>query len=245
MTEAQVTCSLKPVCPRLRVVAVVLAAGTASRMGGQPKCLLKWEGQSLLERLIDALEASGVDETVLVLGHHADTLERSLKKSSVRLNQSPVQDRMNLHTVLNPEPVNGQNSSLHVGLAKAQTLNPDWLLVGLADQPLIDAADLKNLIAAVKHRPPHTQMLQPSVNGQPGNPVMMQAQVMHDLLNAARDIGAHNPSALPGGKTWRQEHPELFHQWITTNVHYRIDIDSPQDMVDFKAQFGIELVWDI
>lgn len=248
MTEVRFECTLTPPCPRLRVVAIVLAAGTASRMGGRPKCLLKRNGQTLLLRLLDRLEAAGIDETVLVLGHHADAVQRVL--DSVPVNE--VTKRMAVHRVLNPQPANGQNSSLHLGLAKAQTLSPGWLMVALADQPLIDTQDLKDLVAAVKHSPEGTQMLQPhvGVSGQkalPGNPVMLSHRAMTDLLQTAQKFkteGSFDPSSLPGGKEWRQRHPEQYHPWPTTNMHYRIDMDTPEDMANLEAQFGIQLVWD-
>jgi molybdenum cofactor cytidylyltransferase len=251
MTEARFECTLEPTCPRLRVVAIVLAAGTASRMGGRPKCLLKRDGQTLLQRLLDRLEAAGIDETVLVLGHHSEAVQRSLDASP-----SPAAaKRMTVHRILNPHPTDGQNSSLHLGLAKANSLAPDWLMVALADQPLLEAQDLQNLIAAVKHRPVGTQMLQPQVSvasqtPQPGNPVMLSQRVMADLLHSGQSVnatgarGATAPSTLPGGKEWRQHNPSLFHPWPTNNVHYRIDMDSPDDLVALQAQHGIQLVWD-
>ncbi|MBM3458526.1 MAG: phosphocholine cytidylyltransferase family protein, partial [Armatimonadetes bacterium] len=44
--------------------AIILAAGVGRRLGGSvvehPKCLLDLEGRTLLERMLDALEAVGV-----------------------------------------------------------------------------------------------------------------------------------------------------------------------------------------
>ena len=38
-----------------RLAALVLAAGSASRLGSRPKCLLELDGVPLLRRLVDAL----------------------------------------------------------------------------------------------------------------------------------------------------------------------------------------------
>lgn len=254
MTPARSECTLatpgQP-CPRLRVVAIVLAAGTASRMGGRPKCLLKRDGQTLLQRLLDRLEAAGIDETVLVLGHHAEAVQRALDAAP---NPAPGR-RMALHRILNPQPTDGQNSSLHLGLAKAQTLAPDWLMVALADQPLLETQDLQDLVAAVKHAPAGTQMLQPQVAArtekapserqtQPGNPVMLSKVVMADLLAQGQGLSAADRHKLPGGKEWRQSHPQSFHPWPTANAHYRVDMDTPEDLAALQAQHGIQLAWD-
>ena len=233
MTVNQASCTLSSPCPRLRVVAVVLAAGTASRMGGRPKSLLQREGQTLLSRLLTQLAQAGIDHTVLVLGHHAQLMQQALQDALLDLSGPSNRPSMQLHTVVNPTPEAGQNSSLHLGLAKAQTLNPEWLMVALADQPLLEAADLKDLIAAVKQAPLGTQMLQPAVNGQPGNPVMLSNSVMQTLL----------PNPNWGGKEWRQQNPQHVHMWPSTNAHYCIDMDTPEDIAKLAQDYGIQLTW--
>ena len=233
MTVKQASCTLSTPCPRLRVVAVVLAAGTASRMGGRPKSLLQREGQTLLARLLTQLAQAGIDHTVLVLGHHAQLMQQALQAALLDLSGPSNRPSMQLHTVVNPSPEAGQNSSLHLGLAKAQTLNPEWLMVALADQPLLEAADLKDLIAAVKQAPLGTQMLQPAVNGQPSNPVMLSGSVMQALL----------PNPNWGGKEWRQQHPQHVHIWPSTNAHYCIDMDTPEDIAKLAQDYGIQLTW--
>ena len=63
-------------------VAVVLAAGRASRLsactGGTSKATLKLGGISLLERCVRTLLGSGLQRVVVVLGHDADAVGRSL-----------------------------------------------------------------------------------------------------------------------------------------------------------------------
>ncbi len=236
MTLNQVSCTLSTPnapCPRLRVVAVVLAAGTASRMGGKPKSLLQREGQTLLARLLSKLAKAGIDETVLVLGHHASTLQESLLQNGPDLSRSTGTPPMPLHVVINPTPEAGQNSSLHWGLAQAEALEPEWLMVALADQPLLESGDLRDLMAAVKKAPAGTQMLQPTVKGQPGNPVMLSSKVMQAILQTPQS----------GGKAWRQQHPEQVFAWPSTNAHYCIDMDTPEDIAKLALEHGIQLTW--
>jgi len=233
MTVNQASCALTAPCPRLRVVAVVLAAGTASRMGGRPKSLLLREGQPLLCRLISKLALAGIDETVLVLGHHAELIQKALQEAPPLLSRTQSQAPMPLHVVLNPQPEAGQNSSLQLGLAAAKNLDPTWLMVALADQPLLEADDLKDLMAAVKHAPTGTQMLQPTVNGQPGNPVMFSDLVMQAILQTPH----------LGGKEWRQQHPQQVLAWPSTNPHYCIDMDTPEDIAKLAQEHGIDLTW--
>jgi len=238
--QSSLNCQLPPPCPRLRIVAVVLAAGTASRMGGRPKCLLQRDGQTLLNRLLTALEDAGIDETVLVLGHKADIIQASLGSRAPASLRGPHRPAMHIHQLLNPQPTDGQNSSLHLGLAKAQSLQAQWLMVALADQPLLDAADLQALIAAVKAGPAGTQMLQPWVDNQPGNPVMLSQKVMSDLLahsQGASFADGTSSKDLPGGKEWRQRHPQQVHQWMTSNPHYKVDMDNPEILCQDVFQY--------
>ena len=64
--------------------AIILSAGKGSRLGhlvdDRPKCLIDFNGRSLLDRQLDTLEANGVPEAVVVTGFHDDRIEETLAK---------------------------------------------------------------------------------------------------------------------------------------------------------------------
>jgi choline kinase len=64
------------------VTAIVLAAGVGKRLlatsGGRPKCLLEIGGRSLLVRLLDALAAAGVEDSVVVVGFGEDAVRSAV-----------------------------------------------------------------------------------------------------------------------------------------------------------------------
>lgn len=64
--------------------AIILSAGQGSRLGhmvdDRPKCLIDFNGRTLLDRQLDTLEANGVNEAVVVTGFHDDTIEEALAK---------------------------------------------------------------------------------------------------------------------------------------------------------------------
>jgi choline kinase len=66
--------------------AIILSAGQGSRLGHlvdeRPKCLIDFNGRSLLDRQLDTLEVSGVHEAVVVSGFHDDRVEEALAKRS-------------------------------------------------------------------------------------------------------------------------------------------------------------------
>src|SRR5690349_2519576 len=64
--------------------AIILSAGQGSRLGqlvqDAPKCLIDFNGRSLLDRQLDTLESNGVHEAVVVTGFHDDRVEEALAR---------------------------------------------------------------------------------------------------------------------------------------------------------------------
>lgn len=205
---------------RLAVGAVLLAAGSAARMGHRPKCLLELGGVALIRRQLIALSGAGVDEVVVVLGHYADRVEEAVKAFPVTL-------------VRNPDLESKQVASLRTGLAE---LSPklDAVLVALADQPLINSQDISDLIGAYKKRPQGMQVVQPMVDGLPGNPVMFSAEVREQILAGDANIGC---------RQWQSSHPDQVYPWANSNKRYRIDVDSPEDIEALAERTGHRLQW--
>jgi choline kinase len=58
--------------------AIILAAGVGrrleARLGGEPKCLIRFDGEPVLARLLRALATAGVGEAVIVVGHGRDRI---------------------------------------------------------------------------------------------------------------------------------------------------------------------------
>jgi choline kinase len=88
--------------------AVILAAGVGWRLSGgdkqPPKCLLRFDGQSLLERHVRALEALGIGELFIGVGFRADDVEREL---------TALRPAIAVHTVFNPHYREGNIVTLH------------------------------------------------------------------------------------------------------------------------------------
>jgi len=64
--------------------AIILSAGQGSRLGhlvdGRPKCLIEFNGRTLLDRQLDTLEANGVHEAVVVTGFHDELVNEAIAK---------------------------------------------------------------------------------------------------------------------------------------------------------------------
>ena len=208
--------------PAKRVGGIVLAAGAGARMGHRPKCLLQLDGVSLLARQLQALSNAGIADVVVVLGHHAE-----------RIQQEACLAQFGARTVINPQPESGHVSSLRVGL-QALPSGLDAVLVALADQPLINTQDMADLMGAFADRPEGTQMLQPAVQGLPGNPVMFSWAVGQQILSGDAHIGV---------RQWQAAQPDSVFRWPTANTHYRTDVDSEEDRKAIEARTGQSLRW--
>ena len=205
---------------RVAVGAVLLAAGSGSRLGRKPKSLLELGGVPLIRRQLIALSGAGVDEVVVVLGHHADLIEPTVQTFPVTL-------------VRNLNPDEGQVSSQRLGLA-ALSAKLDAVIVALADQPLINAQDITALITAYKQRPDGAQVVYPEVAGERGNPVIFSNDVREQILAGGVNIGC---------REWQMAHAAAVAPFITDNRRYRVDIDTPDDLARFAADTGHTLRW--
>ena len=200
--------------------AVLLAAGAGRRLGHMPKPLLELDGVPLIRVQLAALLAAGVAEVVVVIGHYAAEIEAQLQGLPVK-------------RVRNPNPDAGQSTSVQIGL---QHLRPDVdaVIVALADQPLVTAADIHALIHAFNQRASVASMVVPRVADTPGNPVMFDAALRDEWLRG-------DSSAL--GRGWREANPQRVQFFDTDNAHFCVDIDTPADINAFNAQTGRTLRW--
>ena len=204
----------------MSIGAVLLAAGAAERFGRRPKCLLLLDGVPLVRRVHQALAAAGIDEIVVVLGHHGDAVAAALAGSGAVI-------------IRNPDPDQGQVSSQRIGLA-AVTGAHDAVIIALADQPLIEADDIEDLIDAWQERNDGISVVVPFVDGRRGNPVILAADVRQQILSGAADFG---------GRQWQAAHPAQVAPFVTENGHYGVDIDSAEDLARFEADTGRALRW--
>ena len=205
---------------RVVIGAVLLAAGSGSRMGHRPKSLLELGGVPLIRRQLIALSGAGVDEVVVVLGHHSKEIE-------------PVVQTFPVTIVHNPDPDQGQVSSQRLGLA-ALGGKLDAVIVALADQPLLNAQDITDLISAFKKRPEGSQVVFPRINGDRGNPVIFTQEVREQILHSGLQVGC---------RQWQSTHPELVTPFETDNRRYQVDLDTEDDIVRFERETGHRLRW--
>ncbi len=213
-------CIMKPgrdLHGRLRIGAVLLAAGEGRRMGGVAKPLIRVQGVPLIKRHLIALGDAGVDQVVVVTGFERDAVQAQVQAFPVTLAH-------------NAAYADGQQGSVRTGL-EALGGRFDAVLVMLADQPLIGAGDLTELISAYRERAKREdgQVLMPMVNGQRGNPILLDARVHARILASDTDLTC---------REFIDSHPELVLVHETANPSFVTDIDTPEDMRQLAGRTG-------
>jgi CTP:molybdopterin cytidylyltransferase MocA len=203
--------------PRLRIGAVLLAAGDGRRMGGVVKPLIRLQGVPLITRHLVALSGAGVDEVVVVTGYARDAVERQVRSFSVTL----------AHNEAHAE---GQQGSVRVGLAALEG-GFDAVIVMLADQPLIGASDLTELIGAFKKRP-GGHVVVPVVQGQRGNPIVLDGVAHAQILGSDTNLGCRHLI---------ERQPGLVHVHETSNTRFVTDLDTLEDVRELAQATGWRL----
>ncbi|HCY15992.1 MAG: molybdenum cofactor cytidylyltransferase [Curvibacter sp. GWA2_64_110] len=202
---------------RLRIGAVLLAAGEGARMGGVAKPLIRLQGVPLIKRQLIALSGAGVDEVVVVTGFEREAVEAQVQEFPVTL-------------AYNVDYTQGQQGSVRTGLA-ALNGRFDAVLVVLADQPLIGANDLIELIAAFKKSQKREggQVVVPVVGGQRGNPILLDEEARTQILASETNLGCRHLI---------ERNPALVHVHETTNPRFITDLDTLDDVQQLAERTG-------
>lgn len=114
------------------VAAVVLAAGSSSRMGGRNKLLLEVDGESLVRRAVGVARDAGLDPVVVVLGHDSDRVADEL-------------DGLDCVPVVNPDHAEGIHASVRFGIDRLPE-SAAAAVVMLADMPFVSSSMLRRLV---------------------------------------------------------------------------------------------------
>ena len=189
-----------------RLAAIVLAAGSSSRMG-QPKQLIEIEGEPLIRRAARLALGTGADPVIVALGAHAAACRAAL-------------NGLELCIVENAEYAQGMGRSLALAmemLAHAET-PVDRVLVTVCDQPLVTPAHLRSLLE-LSGSPAAA-----AYSGRIGVPAVFGREHFAALAGAEGDEGMRGLLRAHSAKVARLPLPEA-----------AVDLDTPEDLLHLKA----------
>jgi molybdenum cofactor cytidylyltransferase len=193
------------------VAAVILAAGSSTRMG-RNKLLLELGGETLVRRAVRAASGAGVDEVVVVLGH---------EESRVRAELAGVPCTL----VVNADHAEGVGTSLRAGVRHVAG-SADALVVVLADMPFVTAAMIATLVDRYREsRPPLVVSRYGDVQAPP---TLYDSSLFEELLRIPAARGAKEVAG-------RHERRALVVAWPAAALR---DIDAPEDYEGARAMLA-------
>ncbi len=141
---------------------------------GKLKQLMPLGKSTIIERAIDNLSASAVDEVIVVLGHKAKEITEAISTRSVKI-------------AFNPNYGEGMSTSIIAGL-KLVDLRAEAVMLALGDQPLVDSQTINRLIDEFRKHDKGIAL--PTYKGRRGHPVIFATRYKPELLELKGDIGA-------------------------------------------------------
>ena len=159
------------------IPAVVLAAGTSSRMGRSKATLPLANGDCFLSRIVGTFLDAGIDDVVVVVGHEAELVVSTFSQSGL-----PAR------FARNPDFARGQFSSILAGLRAIDRPGVAAMLLTLVDVPLVDAATVRAVID--QYRRTHAPIVRPTSGSRHGHPVLIDRSVFDALRHADPAAGA-------------------------------------------------------
>ena len=148
---------------------VILAAGASSRMG-RDKALLPWRDGTFLSAAIRTLQ-SATELVIVVAGANAANLE-------------PIADAGAAFLTVNPNPQQGQFSSLQAGLREVLNRGRDAAIVTLVDRPPAETETIQQLRAAFLGGDEQTWAVVPEYGGRHGHPFVVGREMIEVFLRA-------------------------------------------------------------
>ncbi len=195
----------------LPIGAVVLAAGSSTRMGGAQKLLLEVDGRPMVRHAIEAASEGGCHQVLVV--YAADDVKQAVDGAA--------------EMVYNPDAVNGMSTSLRVGLAALRS-DMEAALVVLGDQPLVGSRAVSVLLRSWRREGsrPAVAMAGSSDKMRWTPPVVLSRELWSELDALEGDAGA---------RQLLDAHPELLD--VVPAAGRPDDIDTPDDYAKIVRLF--------
>jgi molybdenum cofactor cytidylyltransferase len=193
----------------MTAAAIILAAGSSSRMG-ESKQMLEIKGQTLLVKTIQTVLDSGIRKVVVVLGSN-ESAHRNL------ISHLPVD------AIYNPRWEKGMGNSIKQGVAHLTSDEPfpEEIIILVCDQPLLRPQNILNLLS--KYHQINKPIIASRYRGMPGVPVLFDKSYYERLLSLPDEQGAKKILLQNPRDVYEIDFPEG-----------EIDLDTREDYEAFR-----------
>lgn len=161
----------------MSVAAIIVAAGASSRLG-QPKQLVIFDGEPLLQRAVQCAISAGTESVFVVLGAHHQAIQNVIDFGSAIV-------------LVNENWEVGLASSIRAGVKALDVgaTEPAGVLLMTCDQPRVTAQHLRKMIEQFDSQA-ETVLIASVYAGVRGTPAIFPRAMFADLLELQGDKGA-------------------------------------------------------
>jgi len=178
---------------------------------GEPKALLKYDGLTFLERIMRAVDACGISDTLVVVGEHQSQIHAEYPS---------------LDIVFNPDYARGMTTSFQAGI-RALRAGVGSGVFFLVDHPVVSP----DTVAALIRHDGEADVIVPVYEGRRGHPVLFSREFMREVLDLSPDLGVNTLFRSQPGRVLEVNVQDRGILW---------DIDTPEDFDALRQISGRE-----
>ena len=186
-------------------IGAIVLADHKSELMGQQKQLIRLNGKTLIEIILDSLADAGINDQVIVLG---DEMAEVIEAIRPKLGKIKI--------ALNTALEKSMASSVQTGIIVLS--NIDAILIVLADQPILDSKLIKRMVEAMENNP-EALIVSPMYKGKKGHPLLFRKNLLGELMSLNDNHSVRDIIPDHFDKLVTVEAPE----WSTLNI------DTPED----------------
>ncbi len=157
------------------ISAIILAAGLSRRMKLGNKLLLKKNNVPIIKTTLERIQASKVEDIIIVLGKDSKLILNSIKDKKIKIS-------------LNKNYQYGVSTSIKKGIEKVDC-SSDGVIICLGDMPLIKTSTYNKIISAFYNNNKKKNII-PYYKNIKGNPVLFSRNYFKNLMKIKGDQGA-------------------------------------------------------
>jgi molybdenum cofactor cytidylyltransferase len=187
-------------------LSVIIPAAGASKRLGLAKQLVEFQGKSLIQNAVDAVNSVSPVEIIVVTGACGEQVRDVVRHPEVCW-------------VHNPDWSTGMGGSIAAGAASVNPLS-SGLMILLCDQYRVDSADLQKLVQGWNSN--QQRIVAAEAEGRLMPPVIFPVDYLEDLLQLQGDQGA---------RKILESHPEMVTPVAMKNAVFDLDTQTQLDQL--------------
>ena len=158
-----------------KIEIMIMAAGASTRLG-QPKQLIKYQGETLIRRIATVALSTEIGHVSIVTGYDHKNIEKQVSDLDVTI-------------IYNEEWEEGLGSSIRNGIKVILEKEPETnaILLTMVDQPYVDGTHLKKLANA--YDPTRPMIIASAYSSTFGVPVLFDSHYFDEMTQLKGDEG--------------------------------------------------------